>query len=123
MNLERPWLAEYPAGVPAEIDVDEYPSIVSVLENAITTYHDRPAFSNLGRTLTYAEIDKLSAQFAAYLLGELKLKMPQGQSSHPLVKEFAAADAKADDKAADRVPMNACKAFGGANAAAFRQKM
>ena len=74
MNLERPWLAEYPAGVPAQIDVDEYPSIVSVLENAITTYHDRPAFSNLGRTLTYAEIDKLSAQFAAYLLGELKLK-------------------------------------------------
>ena len=74
MNLERPWLAEYPAGVPAQIDVDEFPSIVSVLEKAITTYHDRPAFSNLGRTLTYAEIDKLSAQFAAYLLGELKLK-------------------------------------------------
>ncbi len=53
----------------AQIDVDEYPSIVSVLENAITKFHDRPAFSNLGRTLTYAEIDKLSAQFAAYLLG------------------------------------------------------
>ena len=74
MNLERPWLAEYPAGVPAQIDMDEYPTIVSVLENAITTYRDRPAFSNLGNTLTYAEIDKLSAQFAAYLLGELKLK-------------------------------------------------
>ena len=74
MNLERPWLAQYPAGVPAEIDVDEYPSIVSVLENAITKYHDRPAFSNLGKTITYAEVDRLSRQFAAYLLGELKLK-------------------------------------------------
>ena len=74
MNLERPWLAEYPPGVPAQIDVEEYPSIVSVLDNAITKYRDRPAFSNLGRTLTYADVDKLSAQFAAYLLGELKLK-------------------------------------------------
>ena len=74
MTLERPWLAQYPAGVPAQIDVDEYPSIVSLLDNAITRYRDRPAFSNLGRTLTYGEVDKLSAKFAAYLLGELKLK-------------------------------------------------
>lgn len=74
MGFERPWLAHYPAGVPAEIDVDEYPSIVSVLENAIDKYRDRPAFANLGRVMTYAEIDRLSAQFAAYLLGELKLK-------------------------------------------------
>src|SRR5688572_25862337 len=74
MGFERPWLAHYPAGVPAQIDVDEYPSIVSVLENAIDKYRDRPAFANLGRVMTYAEIDRLSAQFAAYLLGELKLK-------------------------------------------------
>jgi long-chain acyl-CoA synthetase len=74
MSLERPWLEQYPAGVPAQIDVDEYPSVVSVLENAIAKYRDRPAFTNLGKTLTYAEIDRLSAQFAAYLLGELKLK-------------------------------------------------
>jgi long-chain acyl-CoA synthetase len=74
MSLERPWLGEYPAGVPAQIDVDEYPSVVSVLENAIQKYRDRPAFTNLGKTLTYAEVDRLSAQFAAYLLGELKLK-------------------------------------------------
>ena len=74
MSFERPWLAQYPQGVPAEIDVDEFPSIVSVLENAIDKYRDRPAFANLGKTLTYAEIDRLSAQFAAYLLGELKLK-------------------------------------------------
>ncbi|TDK23401.1 long-chain fatty acid--CoA ligase [Luteimonas aestuarii] len=74
MTIERPWLAHYPAGVPAEIDVDEFPSIPSVLEGAIRNFRDRPAFSNLGKTLTYAEIDELSKQFAAYLLGELKLK-------------------------------------------------
>ncbi|GAB2519597.1 long-chain fatty acid--CoA ligase [Lysobacter humi (ex Lee et al. 2017)] len=74
MMNERPWLASYPAGVPAEIDVDEYPSIVSVLETAITKYRDRPAFSSLGKTITYGEVDRLSAQFAAYLQHELKLK-------------------------------------------------
>jgi long-chain acyl-CoA synthetase len=74
MTVERPWLAQYPAGVPAQIDVDEYPSIVSVLERAIDSYRDRPAFANLGKVLTYADIDRLSARFAAYLLGELKLK-------------------------------------------------
>ena len=74
MSFERPWLAQYPQGVPAQIDVDEFPSVVAVLESAIQKYRDHPAFANLGKTLTYAQIDELSAQFAAYLLGELKLK-------------------------------------------------
>ena len=42
MSNDRPWLAQYPAGVPSQIDVDEYPSIVSVLDNAIANYRDRP---------------------------------------------------------------------------------
>ena len=74
MSLNRPWLAHYPQGVPAQIDVEEFPSVVSVLENAIEKFRDRPAFRNFGKTLTYGDIDRLSAQFAAYLLGELKLK-------------------------------------------------
>lgn len=74
MNQERPWLSSYPAGVPAEIDLDQFPSIVSVLESSFEQFHDRPAFSNLGKVLSYADIDRLSRQFAAYLLGELKLK-------------------------------------------------
>ena len=74
MSIERPWLASYPQGVPAEIDVDEYPSIVSVLDNAIAKYRDRPAFSNLGKVLTYGDIDRLSNEFASYLLNVLKLK-------------------------------------------------
>ncbi len=74
MNLDRPWLASYPAGVPHQIDPDEYASIVAVLQSSLEKYSDRPAFSNMGRTITYAEVDKYSKQFAAYLLGELKLK-------------------------------------------------
>lgn len=73
MTLERPWLAHYPAGVPHEIDPDAYPSVVAVLESAIASYRDRPAFANLGSTLTYGEIDRLSRQFAAFLLGDLGL--------------------------------------------------
>ena len=74
MSFERPWLDHYPAGVPAQIDLEEYGSVVAVLEGAINSYRDRPAFANFGKTLTYGEIDTLSARFAAYLLGELKLR-------------------------------------------------
>jgi len=74
MSIERPWLSSYPQGVPAEIDVDEFPSIVSVLDNAIEKYRDRPAFSNLGKVLTYGDIDRLSNEFASYLLNVMKLK-------------------------------------------------
>ncbi|MDQ3288569.1 MAG: long-chain fatty acid--CoA ligase [Pseudomonadota bacterium] len=74
MSIERPWLAQYPEGVPPQIDVDEYPSIVSVLDNAIEKYRDRSAFANFGKVLSYGDMDALSAQFAGYLLGELQLK-------------------------------------------------
>src|SRR5688500_9388536 len=74
MSVDQPWLASYTQGVPAQIDPDEYPSIVAVLQSSLEKYRDRPAFANLGKVLTYAEIDRLSRQFAAYLLGELKLK-------------------------------------------------
>ncbi len=74
MTVERPWLANYPAGIPAQVDVDEFPSVPAVLEGSIGKYRDRPAFANMGRTLTYAQVDEFSRRFAAYLLGELKLK-------------------------------------------------
>jgi len=74
MTIERPWLAQYPAGVPAEIDVDEFQSIPAVLDQSIRQFGDRPAFTNMGKALTYAQLDELSRQFAGYLLGQLKLK-------------------------------------------------
>ena len=73
-STERPWLANYPEGIPAEIDADEYPSIPALLQEAIDKYRDQPAFSNMGVSITYGELDTLSRQFAAYLLGELKFR-------------------------------------------------
>jgi long-chain acyl-CoA synthetase len=74
MSQERPWLSSYPEGIPETINLEEYKSIVAVLNSACDKFSDRPAFSNLGKTLSYAEIDRLSNQFANYLLHELKLK-------------------------------------------------
>ena len=71
---DRPWLAHYPAGVPAEIDVDQYRSIPEVLEVSCEKYRHKPAYMNMGKTLTYDEVDRLSAQFASYLVNDLKLK-------------------------------------------------
>ncbi|MBK7146801.1 MAG: AMP-binding protein [Xanthomonadales bacterium] len=74
MQIERPWLTTYPKGVPAEIDVNAYGSIVSVLREACDSYRQKPAFTNMGRTITYDDLDALSANFASYLLNDLQLK-------------------------------------------------
>lgn len=64
---QRPWLAHYPPGVPADIDASEYASLAQLLEEAFARYAQRPAFSFMERDYSYAEIDRYSAQFAAYL--------------------------------------------------------
>ncbi|MNX28332.1 Long-chain-fatty-acid--CoA ligase [compost metagenome] len=74
MSLDRPWLQSYPNGVPAEIDVNEFHSVSAVFDTSVAKYRDRPAYSSFGKTITYGETDALVEQFAAYLLGELKLK-------------------------------------------------
>jgi len=74
MQFERPWLASYPKDVPAEIDVTAYGSIIAVLREACDTYRQKPAFTNMGKTITYDDLDRLSANFASYLLNDLKLK-------------------------------------------------
>jgi long-chain acyl-CoA synthetase len=73
MSTQRPWLASYPPGVPAQIDVNQYSSIARVLESACERFRHRPAFSNMGKVLSYGDIDRLSRQFASYLLNDLKL--------------------------------------------------
>jgi long-chain acyl-CoA synthetase len=63
----KPWLAAYPPGVPAEIDPDRYSSLVALLEATFEQYGARPGFTNLGTTLTFAEVERQSRAFAAYL--------------------------------------------------------
>ena len=67
------WLKSYPKGVPAEINPDRYGSIVEAFKSACEKFKDKPCFTNMGVTLTYADIDRLSAQFAAFLRNELGL--------------------------------------------------
>ncbi|BAL25420.1 long-chain-fatty-acid--CoA ligase [Azoarcus sp. KH32C] len=74
--MERIWLKSYPPGVPAEIDVDEFASLGDLFAKGVAQFGDRAAFINMGKAITYAELDRLSAQFAAYLQGVLKL--PRG---------------------------------------------
>jgi long-chain acyl-CoA synthetase len=73
MSNERPWLENYPAGVPEQIDVNQYASVPAVFEEAFTRFRDRPAFASFGRQLSYGQIDEMSRQFAGYLTGVLKL--------------------------------------------------
>ncbi len=67
MSEERPWLKHYPKGVPANIDPDAYPTLVAMLEDVFKKYGSRPAFTCMGKTLTFDQVDKLSRQFGAYL--------------------------------------------------------
>jgi len=67
--VERIWLKEYPPGVPADIDPDEYASVREVFEETCRKYATRPAFSCMGRTLTFEQLDAMTAAFAAYLQG------------------------------------------------------
>jgi long-chain acyl-CoA synthetase len=65
--MEKIWLKNYPPGVPAEINPDEYPSLVHMFDESIERFADRPAFTSMGRTIDYATYERLSRDFAAYL--------------------------------------------------------
>lgn len=64
----------YPEGYPRTVDPDKHHSVVEIFNSFVKRFADRPAFTCLGQTLTYAELDKQSAAFAAYLQNETTLK-------------------------------------------------
>nr|WP_314478616.1 long-chain-fatty-acid--CoA ligase FadD2 [uncultured Pseudomonas sp.] len=68
------WNDKRPAGVPSTLDMQAYASVVEVFERSCKRFADRPAFSNLGVTLTYADLDRLSAAFASWLQQQTDLK-------------------------------------------------
>ena len=65
--MEKIWLKSYPPGVPAEIDINQYASLREVLEDSCAKFGSRPAYSCMGRTITFTELDRLSAAFGAFL--------------------------------------------------------
>jgi len=66
-NVDKPWLKSYPTGMPAEIDMKAFSSVRDILEKSCQRFADKPAYSNLGVTLTYRELDRMSRDFAALL--------------------------------------------------------
>ncbi|PIW59214.1 long-chain-fatty-acid--CoA ligase FadD [Shewanella sp. CG12_big_fil_rev_8_21_14_0_65_47_15] len=72
--MDQPWINHLPKDVPAEINVDQYSSLVDMFETAVAKYEDQPAFINMGATLTYRKLEEHSRAFAAYLQNELKLE-------------------------------------------------
>ena len=67
--VDRIWLKSYPKGIPADIDARQFESLPDLLEKTVARFSGKPAFHNLGHTIDYAELDRLSRDFAAYLQG------------------------------------------------------
>jgi len=65
--MERIWLKQYPAGVPADIDVSQYTSLVELLEESFAKFADRRAFICMDKSITYRDLDEMSLALAAYL--------------------------------------------------------
>jgi len=64
----RPWLKNYPPGVPANIDISKYDSLISYITECFEKYKSNYAFECMGKKLTYGQIDELSTKFGAYLI-------------------------------------------------------
>ena len=70
----KPWLNSYPKAVPAEVDVEKYESLAELIEESFKEYGDAPAFENMGKIISFNELDRLSANFGSFLINDLKLQ-------------------------------------------------
>jgi long-chain acyl-CoA synthetase len=73
ITISRPWLSEYPPGVPAEIDLSTYTSMADLLAKAVRRYGPQTAFHQLGVDITYSQLDEYAARLAAYFQQTLRL--------------------------------------------------
>jgi long-chain acyl-CoA synthetase len=72
--MEPLWLSQYPPGIPADIDIHEFASLTDVLLASCQRFDDLPAYSNMGTSMSYAELERSSRHFAAYLQKSLGLR-------------------------------------------------
>ena len=75
--MEKIWLQSYEEGVPAEVDLDEFESLIDLFEKSVALYRERTAYICMGARITYGELDRMSRDFAAYLQSTLGL--PRGE--------------------------------------------
>ena len=74
VDVEKIWLDSYTEGVPAQIDAERYASLVELLQDSVERFGERPAFANMGKTLSFDALDVLARDFAAFLQSRLGLK-------------------------------------------------
>jgi long-chain acyl-CoA synthetase len=72
--LEKTWLNNYPSGVPADINPEHYHSLLDIYEQSIVKFADKPAYINMGKSITFTELGEYANDFAAYLQNTLGIK-------------------------------------------------
>jgi len=72
--VEKPWLNSYPPGMPTEIDMSEYSSVVDIFTESTRKFADMPAIYNMGKTIDYSELDRLTQYFASWLQHKTNLE-------------------------------------------------
>src|SRR4051812_21821397 len=72
-SSEKLWYKSYQPGVPTLVDVNLYSSVNDLMEQTFHKYATKPALTNMGKTLSYADLDRMSYQFACFLQNDLKL--------------------------------------------------
>ena len=86
--MEKIWLKQYPAGVPAEIDVGQYPSLVALLDDSFRRYADRLAYKFIGKSITFRQVDQASIAFAAWLQAQGLVKGERVAVMMPNVPQY-----------------------------------
>ncbi len=72
--MDKTWLSHYPPGIPAEVDLQTHASLTQVLQHSCQRHGEQPAYSNMGAAMSFAELDRHSRHFAAYLQQTLRLE-------------------------------------------------
>lgn len=72
--MERIWLSQYPPGIPAEVDVKAFASLGAMLLHSCDRFGGLPAYSNMGASMSFAELERASRHFAAWLQQSLGLR-------------------------------------------------
>ncbi len=72
--MDKIWLKSYPPGVPSEVNASEYRSIAQLFDHCVAKFAARPAFVNGDTSISYADLERLSREFGAYLQQSLKLQ-------------------------------------------------
>ena len=89
--MEKTWLKQYPAGVPAEIDVAQYASLADLLDESFRRYADRMAYKFMGKVVSFAQVDAASRAFAAWLQAQGLVKGDRVAVMMPNVPQYPVA--------------------------------